>query len=388
MDQGCRLWHGAIVAPHLACAEISANPRRVVYLGITLMATVGAWLILAAMASAFLTQDASQSADTGVRVANARSAQQMLPLRYAERLSAISGVRDITYLDLSMIECPDGTTVTINALGGSGSERAAHEDGYSSVDIDRWKADPLGVLIGAGTAHHCGWTAGTGVSPTDAFNQQPVPMHVVGIAAGNSNDDDTSAIAHFEYFNRSSHFAGKDRVIRFTVTAQDAKTQEALAARIEAEFVHDDPPVTAYPDTTAENARARFGKVQYLLIMVMIALFACCALALTSVMAHVATERRPQLAVLRVLGFPRRVLLLSFALELAAVMAIGTLLGAFAGWIALNSLPESLRGLFGVLHPAPWAWRLMPLWLGVLLVIALIAPSIVSMRVRPTDAHR
>ncbi len=388
MEQGRRAKHGTIVALQLARAEMVAHLHRSAYLGLMLSVTIAAWLFLAAMASAFLTPDGAQSTDSGVRVANARSAQKMLPLRYADRLSAIPGVRDITYLDLSMIECPDGTTVTINALGGNGSERSAHEDGYSDSDIARWKSDPLGVLIGAGTARHCGWKTGMGVSPPDAFNQRQVPMHVAGIATGNSNDDDTSAIAHFEYINRSSHFAGRDQVIRFTVTAHDAKAQEALAARIEAEFAHDDPPVTAYPDTVSENARARFGRVQCLLALVMGALFLCCTLAVASVMAHAAAERRPQLAVLRVLGFPRRTLLLGFALELATVITVGVLFGTLIGWIALSYMPAALRDLFGMLHFAPWAWRLMPLGLGALFVIALVAPFVVSMRVRPTDANR
>lgn len=389
MARGDHHRHGTLAALQLARADLLAHPRRIAYLGITLAATVAAWLILATMANAFLPADSAQATDAGVEVANARSAQQMLPLRYAQRIAALAGVRDLVWLDLTLVSCADGSTITINAIDGSGSTRAARADGFAAEDVARWQGDPLGVLVDADVARDCGWQLGMGVSPLDTLSQQPLPLHVSGIAApAGEGAKSGTALAHHAYINRNSRIAGKAHVIRFNVSAQDANAQEALAARIEAEFAHDDPPVTAYPDTVADNARARFGKVQSLLMLVAVALFIGCALALASVMAHAVAQRRPQLALLRVLGFPRRALLLGFALELTVVVLIGALLGTFTGRLALGFMPDTLRVMFNLSQPANWAWRPLSLAMLGLLAIALVAPTLITLRVRPTDTQR
>jgi hypothetical protein len=379
---------GASAGWHLAALGIKSSPQRVGYLTITLAVTVAAWLVLAALASPFIDTTANATSDSGITVRNARSSQQMLPIRYAQRITAISGVRDIVYRDLKLVSCPDGSTVTINAIGGSGADRVARANGYSVESVVRWQDDPLGLLVSAAAADNCGWKTGAGISPPDEIKQSALPMHISGVAVKVAKQGDTSALAHYPYINRDSYVAGENNAISFSVSAKDPNQQETLAARIESEFTHDDPPVAAYPDTLSENARARFGKVQYLIVLVIGALLLCCALTLSSIMAHAAAERRPHFALLRVLGFGRRTLLLGFFMETLAIMLAGVALGALLGWSARNFIADQLRDMFGFLDLAPWAWRLMPLWLCALLVVSLVPPCLIAWRTRTTDFQK
>ncbi len=372
-------------ALHLAGLGIANDLRRCAYLVVTLAVTAASWLLLATLASPFLF-DPTLS-DNGIIVRNARSPQQPLPMRYASRIEALSDTRDVVYMALKFVSCPDGSMITLNAIGGSGTLRELRKSGFSIEDAEHWQRDPLGVLLDEETATQCKWSAGTGVSPLDEISRQPLPLHVTAIAA-NVDSPDAATMAHYDYINRNSSMAGTDRVNKIHVEAAHRDRQEALAARIETEFAHDDPPVSAYPDTESDNVRDRFGNVQYLLGMVMCALLLCCILVLISVWAHATTERRTQLALLRVLGFSRSALLAGFAIECLAILLTGMLVGAILGLTAIRSLPDSLHAVFVALRPPAWVWWLMPVLLCVVSMAALSLPAAIIARIRPADCRQ
>lgn len=380
-------WRTAHAVSLLAARHGRTSPGRLAYLILTIGATVATWLVLSAMASPYLTPTGSATTSAGILVKNARSPQMMLPIKYADRITALPGVRDIVYSDLTLLYCPAGKNVTINAWGGSGAARRARDLGFASAAVQRWVEDPLGVLVGSETAALCGWQAGDTVSPLDVFLGRPREIHIVGVAPKDAEQVTKGALAHYTYINRTSVLAGEGRALFFRVAAIEADEHEAVAVSIQAEFKHAAPPVTAYPDSLAVSARTRFGKVQYLLGLVMVAVFLCCLLVLGSVFAHAASERRAQLALLRVMGFPRRVLLSSFILEALAVAAAGTALGLLAGGVLLQYLPAWLNHMFGELEPAPWTWWLLPVWLVVLLGVSLAMPATLVMRVAPMDSN-
>ncbi len=86
----------------LAISNQLSGPGRATYMALTISVTVAAWLALAAVASPFLELDSSAASDKGVTVRNARSPQQMLPLRYAANLASLSDVHDVVYNDLAL----------------------------------------------------------------------------------------------------------------------------------------------------------------------------------------------------------------------------------------------------------------------------------------------
>lgn len=362
----------------------SGHWARLVYLVMTVAAMIAGWLVLAALASPFLQIGQSTEADDSLRVVNARNKNTPLPLKYADRIASVAGVATVRYVDLQMVLCGDAT-VTVSAVGGPVDAAAYKRAGHDLASVARWQADPIGILVSHSAAKMCGWQVGQGIEPLDVRGQ-PLPFHVSGIAT--VEDDDPGVQAHYDYVNRQhSLVAGTGYVLAYTVEAKEPQDNQNVAARIDAEFVHDDPPVTAYPDTAREDARSRFGKVQYLVALVMGAIFLSCTLVLASVMAFAAEERRPQLGVLRALGFSRRLLASSFALEVFGIIFSGALAGILLGELALHYLPSWLQGSFLRVMPAPWAYRLLPLWLGVLALITLVRPCLVALHAHPLDCR-
>lgn len=361
----------------------ASNPARLGYLLLTVAVTVAGWFSLAALASPFLAVKKNADVDA-IRVDNARNARTPLPIRYAARIAAIPGVASVSYEDLQMVLC-GSSTVTVNALGWVKTDDAARLTGFDHNATQRWLKDSWGLLVSQSAARTCGWHVGQGIEPSD-IKGQPIPFHVIGVSA--AKDSDPSALAHYDYINNLHPLiAGRGNVMMYFVDAKEPAENQALAARIEAEFVHDDPPVTAYPDTAREDARARFGKVQYLVALVMGALFLLCLLVLASVMAHTAVERRDKLGMLRVLGFPRRVLAASYVLEVLGIVVIGAALGIALGQVVLHYLPGLLKGQLLRVAPAPWAWTLLPVWLALLAALSLLQPCFLAARSRPLDCQ-
>lgn len=361
----------------------ASNPARLAYLLLTVAVTVAGWFSLAALASPFLTVKKNADADT-IRVDNARNSRTPLPVKYAARIAAIPGVASVSYEDLQMVLC-GSNTVTINALGWVKADDVAHLTGFDHKVSARWMKDSWGLLVSQSAAKMCGWHVGQGIEPSD-IKGQPIPFHVIGVAS--AKDADPTALAHYDYINNLHPLiAGRGNVLMYFVDAEQSADNQTLAARIEAEFVHDDPPVTAYPDTAREDARSRLGKVQYLVALVMGALFLLCLLVLASVMAHTAVERRDKLGMLRVLGFPRRVLAASYVLEVLGIVAIGAALGIGLGQAVLHYLPGLLKGQLLRVAPAPWAWFLLPVWLALLAALSLLQPCLLAIRSRPLDCQ-
>ncbi|HET9047418.1 MAG TPA: FtsX-like permease family protein [Chiayiivirga sp.] len=359
---------------------------RFSYLCLTVAVTVAAWFALAAIASPFITPKGGGTSDS-IRVDNARNKRTPLPLKYAVRIEALPGVASLSYLDLQLIQC-GADMVTVNAVGGSTVAKADvtyFENEFDADALERWQKDRLGLLVSRAAAAKCGWQLGQGIEPMSIAGK-PMPLHISGV--GLLDNDDLSAMAHFDYINEEHSMVAKPgNVMMIHVDASAPGQNQALAARIEAAFAHDDPPVAAYPDTVREDARSRMGKVQYLVVLVMGALFLSCLLVLASVMAHAATERRTTLGMMRVLGFPRRVLAGGYVLEVLGIVLCGAVLGMALGQVVLHYLPLVLKGQLLRVAPAPWAWSLLPIWLALMAALSLLQPCLLALRARPLDCR-
>lgn len=368
----------------LACDNVQRRGGRITYLTLTLTITVAAWLVLSAMAEPFVDSGTSSSAHAGVTATNGSQTRAPLPLRYTRRILAVRGARNVAWFTLMLVSCGHSTQVTLNAWGGPGaaSRISTSQRPVSPIAIHRWNADPLGILISTKTAADCGWRSGDAVQPPVALGTRPVLLHISGVFRG-SND---VAIAHYDYINRIGSPFGKDTVLKYVASGGSARNDELLAARIEAEFAHDFPTVNATTNATVQNAWARFGKVQQLVAFVMTGILLCAASVLVSVLAHTASQRRPKLALLQVLGFRRGLLFGALVLEVLLILIAGALIGIGLGNLAVHLVAPTKTGLVlgGFVIPI-WAYAWMPVWLFGLLAVALLWPAAVIARVRPAD---
>lgn len=373
-----------LLLPVFALAKngLSSSRGRVGYLVLTLAVTVAAWLALSAMAAPFVNTRAATG--SGVTIRNGSQTNAPLPLRYARVIQATRGAHNVAWFAFQIVTCKQAPTVnvTLNAYGGPGTATVVRKHKVDDASLARWLADPLGLLISDKAAADCAWHIGQGVEPPDVTGTKHLRFHITGVF--HSNHD--IAFAHFDYINRVAPLFGKDKVFWFQANAGNAQGDELLAARIQAQFAHDFPTVSATTNTTVQNAWVRFGKVQQLLAFVMTALLLCAGSVLISVLAHAAMQRRVTFALLQTFGFPRRTLFGAFVLETLIIIVFGALIGIGVGNLAAHLLVSTKLPFFGGgFAIPPWAYAWIPIWLTLLLLAALTWPAAVVIRVRAAD---
>lgn len=372
----------------LAADNLRASRGQAAYLIITLAITTAAWLTLAAVGAPY--QSGTASPGFGITIRNGSQNSGELPLRYAGRIEAIRGARDVFWYGIQPVKCAAATMVALYAFGGPGTDKPLLKRKVPAGMMQRWKADPLSVVISDAAAAKCGWQAGQGVDPPTVVlggsgppsSGKVLALHVIGVFPAPF----PQGLVHYDYVNRAAPgLQGKDKVVTFFASAADPRDNEALAARIEAAFAHDFPAVNATTDATEQNAWARFGKVQQLLAFVMAAILLCAASVLVSVLAHAAAQRKSKFALLQVLGFPRAALLGAFALELLATVVLGALLGVGLEKLLAEFASAAIGFMSGGMHVPAWAWWGLPVWLVVLVAAALAWPAGLIAKVRPAD---
>ncbi|MEG2631693.1 MAG: hypothetical protein RSB42_12545, partial [Comamonas sp.] len=310
----------------LAVMRLREQQLRALYLVATLAVTVLAWIVLSTLTDPFLVSRAGGSINAGLTISNARAQADAFPLRYMDELERHPGVAGATYINVTALPCAAGRgVIPLNAVGGSGTVARLRASGVPREMIEHWRGLEQGVLVGTELAERCNLMAGMSLQPTDLLSGIVMPLTIVGVLPQiDAQLGNRIAYAHYEYINRMLPATQQNRVMRGNVTAVDAASIESLAQAISHEFASSDPPLLAEPNTTIQNALGRFGQVQGLLGMVMLAMAACTLLVFITVLAHLTARRRASMGALQALGFSRRLQFVALTAELGAQLALGT----------------------------------------------------------------
>lgn len=368
----------------LVTGHLRARVGRSCYLVFTIVVAAAALIGLSALVPE---RAPAGIAMPSVWVANARAG--LLPLRYATQIAGMPEVAAVSYLNYLPLSCNTGT-VTLNGFAGSGTQAMLERDyAADKVDLAEWNADPMGILVGTKIAQQCGWTRGMHPSPRDGMSGREIEIHIVGTLRASTDTPfaDHIAVAHYEYLDRLADETQRGQVAGIIAMARDSGRAGILAARIDERFAHADPPTETQQSGDAENGLQRFGRIELALGWVMAATFACSALVLVSLMAHAAVERRATFAVLRVLGFRRRFLLMAFAVEFTVLTALGITLGFLAGRMFIAITAPLLESIVGDVAAPNWILHALPAAFAAALIAGLLMPAAVLVRTRAIDYH-
>jgi len=373
---------------HIARVRFFEQPGRMAYLVLTLAVAVLAWNVLAAFASPFLASKMGTAIDAKLGIFNASVQGQPFPLRHMQQIERMPGVAAVEYMAVAAFMCADErTTVSINAIGGSGTTPKFRRNGVSAETLALWNDTRNGLLVGAELAEKCGLAPGMSLSPHDLLSRTDMPVSIVAILP----DDASSgriAYGHYEYVNQLLPESMRDQVRMGSVEAVDANRLAQLGEAIEREFASADPPLEAQASSGSSSALGRFGQVQGLLGLIMAAMGACALLVFVTVMAHLLAQRRANMAVLQTIGFDRRLQFSALLLEFAGIVLAGTGLGLAGAVATLAGLAPRVSWLFGQLRIPDWAIiGLMP-GLLVLAAAALVWPTVQVAKLKPIDYLR
>ena len=371
----------------LAWVRIFERPSSSLQLLATLSSTVLAWLVLSAIASPFLPSKVGAALHSGLSIANARVQTNPFPLRHIHQLERLPSVATVSYFSIASFPCIGATgTLSVNSYGGTGITSWLRAEGAQPDQLDAWSQTPNGLLVGAEAAERCGLHPGLEFSPTDFLSRTEIPLKIVAVLPpGRNGMADRVAYGHYEYFNRMSTGPLRDMALRARVTGTDPAGLNLLAEEIEAAFIAADPPLQASTSSGSESALGRFGQVQSLLWLIMLAIIACTTLVFITVLAHITEQRRPSMALLQTLGFYRSIQLAVILIEYSIIALLAVLIGVVTSRMALALLNPHVSWILGEISIQSWALAWLAPAILVLGVSALAAPLLQLHRLKPMD---
>ncbi|MGH8319210.1 MAG: ABC transporter permease [Steroidobacteraceae bacterium] len=217
-----------------------------------------------------------------------------------------------------------------------------------------WLADPTGALVAADVARKNGWRIGEtlilhsmpGVPPQD------LTVQVDGVLAKHNGVSFTSDVnVHLGYFRRWSH---TDSVNAILAQVRQAPQVDAVARAIELRFANSTTPVSTQSfKALLQGIMQRFGDVNTLTSVVIVASLFGLFLICFNTLIHSVSERLGEFALLKAIGFaPPRLLSLLF-LEACLAIIPAAAIGMLCALLVIRPLAGANFNLPGItLTPA------------------------------------
>jgi len=326
-----------------------------------------------------------------------------LPLAYKARIASVPGVKSVAVVNWfgGTRKSGDFRDFFPNFAVEAEPYLAMHPEFILPEDQKRaFLQDPSGCIVGKRTVDRFGWKIG------DAFQLEsfiptyrgarPFEFTIRGIFDTDPvrfPGTDTSLM----FFNFNYLFETTNRRVKagtFAIEIDDPHQAAALAKSIDALFENSD----AESKTETEAAfRASFvsmaGNLAFLLNSIALAVTFTILLVTANTMSMAVRERRTEIAVLKTLGFPSRLVMSLILAESTFLGALGGAVGLVLGWFMIKNLPylpfigDAVRG-FPQLGLSP---RIGSMGLGLALALGLAAglvPALLAYRARITDMLR
>jgi len=319
-----------------------------------------------------------------------------LPKAYLNRLVATPGVVDVTHASWfggKYQNYPEGR-FPIFPVDPEGWMRLYPEFQLPVDQMQAWKINRMGAIVGRKTANDMGWEVGQrvpiqGTIFFKADGSSIWEFTIEGIYDGaEAGVDETQFLLHYEYFNEARNPLVKDLVGWYVVRIDEPDNAAAIARTIDSGFAN-----SFYEtETTTEKAFVKgfadqLGNIGKILRAVMGAVFFTILLVAGNTMAQSVRERTGELAVLKTLGFTDPKVLGIVLAESMMLSVVGGGLGLLVGGLGVAS-GDPTGGFLAVFYVPGRDWLL---GVGLVLALGLAAgsiPALQAMRLRIPDALR
>jgi putative ABC transport system permease protein len=317
---------------------------------------------------------------------------QPLPYAYRNRMTAIHGVKEITFATW---------------FGGIYQD-AKNFFPQFAVDVDTWRQmypefivpdaqwkafaeDREAAIVGEGTAKRFGWKLGDRIPLKGAIFRGDWQFNIRGIYKGARPADDTSQFwFHWDRLNESLNAGGywKDSPGWYVVKLTNPDEAVDVVKKIDETFANS----SSETKTDTEQAFAasfvkQTGNIELIIMAIGGVVFFTLLLVTGNTMAIAVRERTPELAILKALGYSNRFILFYVLAESVSIALIGGTLGILvAKIITLGGSPvPSMLPLFYL--------PMNQVYFGILIAIAIggvagLIPALSASRLRVVEALR
>jgi putative ABC transport system permease protein len=320
---------------------------------------------------------------------------QTFPVSYANRIRGVDGV-----LEVAAFTWLGGYYQNErNQVAAQGTDPETFLKVYSEYKMPPeqradWFSDRGSVIVGKALARRFGWKLGDTVPLRSAFfrksdGSDAWDMRIAGIYEA-TNGDNGSLYFHREYVNESlNENAGRDVIMYIVMKIANPDDAQKVSAAVDALFANSPAETkTATERAFIQSYANMIGDIGTIVTAVATAVFFTMLLVTGNTMAQSVRERINEIAVLKTLGYSKRVVAGLVLTESFLITALGGAIGLGLAALAAEGVGEALAAFFPVIGIPSSTYVIGAVLVVVLSVLAALLPSAEAWRLRITDALR
>jgi putative ABC transport system permease protein len=319
-----------------------------------------------------------------------------LPISYKERIASVPGVEAVTHLNWfgGIYQDPK------NFFPQMAVDTDTMFDLYRELivpreQIEAWKADQTGAIVGKATMDRFGWKIGDRVpiQGTIFRKQDGSPLWeftIRGVYTGREKEVDTSSFYfHYDYLNQAARGGNLGFVGWYVIRIADPAQGAAIAKKIDSMFANSPAETkTQSEKALAQSFANQVGNIAFIVNSVSAVAFFMLLLIVGNTMAQSVRERTSEMAVLKTLGFTHRQVLGLVLAESCLLALLGAALGLGIVWALIAVAGDPTNGQLPVFF---LPGKDLALGVAIAVVFGLATgtlPAWQAMRLRIVDALR
>jgi putative ABC transport system permease protein len=286
-----------------------------------------------------------------------------------------------------------------NQIAAQGTEPTTFFDVYPEYRLPpdqraEWIRDRSSMIVGRILADRFGWKIGDTVPVRSSFYRKSDggdtwELKVAGIYE-TTNGDNVSLFFHYDYLNESlPQNGGRDSIGFVMIKIEDPAKAQQVSAAVDALFANSSAETkTATERAFIQGFANQIGDIATIVTAVASAVFFTMLLVTGNTMAQSVRERISEIAVLKTLGYSKRVVAGLVLTESFVITALGGAIGLGLAALTADSMSAALAQYFPVLGIPSSTYVIGAALIVVLSVLAALLPSAEAWRLKITDALR
>ena len=319
-----------------------------------------------------------------------------LPISYRDRIAAVPGVEAVTHFNWfgGIYQDPK------NFFGQMAVETDTLLDLYPELvvpkeQVEAWKADRTGALVGRATADRFGWKVGDKIPIQGTIYRKQDgsnlwEFNISGIYEGREKGVDTSSFYfHYDYLNQAASRGNLGIVGWYVIRIADPNQATAISQKIDSLFANSPSETKTQTEKAfAQSFANQLGNIGRIITGVLGAVFFTLLLVVGNTMAQAVRERTNELAVLKTLGFRHGQVLGLVLAESCLLAMLGGLLGLGVAWLMITVFGDPTKGQLPVFY-LPGKDLILGVVFAVLMgIVTGFLPALQAMRLRIAEALR
>ena len=313
-----------------------------------------------------------------------------LPISYAQKIKQTPGVEAVTHQNWFNGAYQEPTNIlTTLAVDLDSFAQIYPEFKLGPGQLEAWKADRQGAIVGKDLAARYGWKIGDRVPLTSAIYQpkDPWQFNIAGIYDGEIALDKTQFYFRYDYLEENGPDALKGNIGWYVVKIADPSRAVELGQTFDALFANSGAETkTTTEKGFIEGFAKQIGDIGTITVAIASTVLFMFGLVAASTMVQSVRERTSEIAVLKTLGFTDIRILVLVLVESLFITMVGGGLGLAGAWaVVQRGDPTGMLPIFIL----PQADIVVGIVLMALMgLLAGLAPAVGAMRLQITDALR